>query len=331
MKPLCLIRTQLTDKTLDKLCNIMQNKCEIIVSKSNGYIAQGLPHPFADEQLENARVIIGNPSQSTLSKCKNLRWLQLSSSGADNYANSPFIDKNKTVLTNATGAYGHAIAEYMVAGVMSMTKKYHLYRDNQSESLWKDMGFVKTINGCNVLIVGYGDIGSQFGRKMHALGANIYGIKRTFSDKPYYVKSMHSLDALDSLLPEMDIVALCLPNSPYTQKVMSDKQFRIMKNDAILINVGRGNAIDTNDLITSLENNMIGGAILDVTDPEPLPSDHPLWKMKNVIITPHVSGGYHAQETIEGIEKIILENARRYVDNMPLINQVDFNTGYRRK
>ena len=116
-----------------------------------------------------------------------------------------FKDKRQTVITNATGAYGHAIAEYMVACVMSMTKKLHLYRDNQNNGLWQDMGFVKTINGCNVLVVGFGDIGSQFAEKMHALGANIYGIKRTVSDKPDYVISMDSLDKLDSLLPKMDI------------------------------------------------------------------------------------------------------------------------------
>lgn len=331
MKPLCLIRTQLTDKTLDKLCNIMQNKCEIIVSKGNEYIAQGLPHPFTDKQLENARVIIGNPSQSTLAKCKNLKWLQLSSSGADSYANSPYINKEQTIITNATGAYGHAIAEYMVAGVMSVTKKYHLYRDNQNSGLWKDMGFSKTIRGSNVLVVGFGDIGSQFGSKMNALGANIYGIKRNISDKPEYVKEMHTLDKLDSLLPDMDIVALCLPNSRQTQNVISEKQFKLMKNDAILINVGRGNAVDTSALVQALTEGEIGNAILDVTDPEPLPADHPLWKQPNAIITPHISGGYHAQETIEGIEEIILENAQRYIADLPLINQVDYTTGYRRK
>ena len=331
MKPICLVRTQLTESTLAQLCNIMQSKCELIISNGNDYITSGLPHPFTDFQLENAEIIIGNPSLDTLSKCKNLKWLQLSSSGADSYANCQYIDRNKTVITNATGAYGHAIAEYMVACVMSMTKKLHLYRDNQNNCLWQDMGFVKTINGSNVLVVGFGDIGGQFAEKMHALGANIYGIKRTVTDKPDYVISMDTLDKLDSLLPKMDIVALCLPNSPQTQNIISDKQLELMKKDGILINVCRGNAVDTLALCNALSEDKIGGAILDVTNPEPLPENHPLWKQKNIIITPHISGGYHAAETIEGIERIILENAKRYVDGRPFINQVDYNTGYRKK
>ncbi len=331
MKPLCLVRTQLRNETLLQLCNIMQQKCELIISNGDDYKSMGMAHPFTDEQLEKAEIIIGNPSMDTLSHCKNLKWLQLSSSGADAYANSPFINKGQTVITNATGAYGHAISEYMVAGVMAMTKKLHLYRDNQFSGLWQDLGFVKTINGCNVLVVGLGDIGGHFGQKMNALGANIYGIKRTLSNKPDYVKSLYTLDNLDELLPLMDIVALCLPNSVQTQNIIFSRQLELMKKDAILINVGRGNAVDTDALTEALEKNIIGGAILDVTQPEPLPAEHPLWKQKNAIITPHISGGYHAQETIDGIERIILDNAQRYVSDLPLGNVVDYETGYMKK
>ena len=331
MKPLCLIRTQLREETLIKLCNIMQQKCELIISNGSDYKSMGQSHPFSKEQLENADIIIGNPRLDTLSKCKNLKWLQLSSSGADAYANCQFINKDQTIITNATGAYGHAISEYMVAAVMAMTKKLHLYRDNQFSGIWEDLGFVKTINGCNVLVVGLGDIGGHFGKKMNALGANIYGVKRTVSNKPEYIKALYTLDYLNELLPTMDIVALCLPNSAQTQNVISTRQLELMKNDSIIINVGRGNAIDTDALTSALKNNTIGGAILDVTQPEPLPTEHPLWKQKNVIITPHISGGYHAQETIEGIERIILENAQRYVNGQPLANVVDYKTGYMKK
>ena len=165
---------------------------------------------------------------------------------------------------------------------------------------------------------------------MHALGAEIYAIKRTVKDKPDYIKTLTTLDNLDNLLPEMDIIALCLPNSSQTQNLIDKKRFDLMRNDAVIINVGRGNAINTEDLNDALEKGIIGGAVLDVTNPEPLPSYHPLWKKENVIITPHVSGGYHAQETIEGIESIFIENATRIVNGDELLNQVDFTTGYRK-
>ena len=327
MKPICIVNTPLSPYALSSLCNIMQNKCELIISDIHNNSLKTTDKTV----FETAEVYIGNPSFDTLSLCKNLKWLQLASSGADSYAKSGIIDKNNTVLTNATGAYGHAIAEYMVAGVMAVTKKFHLYRDNQPAGLWQDLGFSKTIRGSKVLVVGLGDIGGQFAEKMYALGCEIHGIKRTLSNVPAYVKSISTLDKLDELLPEMDIVALCLPNSPATQNIIGEKQLELMKNDSILINVGRGNAVDTDALTTALENNVIGNAILDVTKPEPLPADHPLWKCKNAVITPHISGGYHAQETIDGIENIILENARRYVDGAELINIVDFETGYKKK
>lgn len=331
MKPICLVRTPLTDDSLCKLCNIMQDSCELIIRNSDEYKQLGFPHPFTSDELEKAEIMIGNPSMDTLKLCKNLKWLQVASSGADAYAKSGVLDRNKTILTNATGAYGHAIAEYMVAGVMSVTKKFHLYRDNQQNSVWKDMGFSKTIRGSKVLVVGLGDIGGQFAEKMSALGCEIHAIKRTMSEVPEYIKSLSTLDNLDMLLPDMDIVALCLPNSAATQNIIDTKQLALMKNDSILINVGRGNAVNTDALVYALENNIIGNAILDVTNPEPLPAEHPLWKCSNAIITPHISGGYHAQETIEGIENIILENCRRYVAGEQLINQVDFDTGYKRK
>ncbi len=331
MKPICLVNTPLSQQTLYNLCNIMHNCCELITPENTDANSPEIEYPFDKSLLEKAEIYIGNPDFNTLSVCKNLKWLQLASSGADSYAKSGIIDKNRTQLTNATGAYGHAIAEYMVAGVMAVIKKYHLYRDNQLAGKWQDMGFSRTIRGSKVLIVGFGDIGGQFGQKMNALGCEIHAIKRTVSDVPEYVKSISTLDKLDKLLPEMDIVALCLPNSPATENVISKKQLSLMKNDSVLINVGRGNAVDTDALLDALNNNIIGNAILDVTNPEPLPSDHPLWKCSNAVITPHISGGYHAQETIDGIENIILENARRYVNGQELINQVDFETGYRRK
>ena len=122
MKPICIVNAPLSEYTLSTLCNIMQNKCELITSADSAYTSL-----LNDEDsLEKVEVYIGNPSMVTLPKLKNLKWLQLVSSGADSYAKSGLIDKNTTHLTNATGAYGHAIAEYMVAGVMAVTKKLHL-------------------------------------------------------------------------------------------------------------------------------------------------------------------------------------------------------------
>ena len=325
MSKTCLIRTFLRENALESVIGIFKDSGYLV-----RYIDPETQDRFSAEDLENAEVIIGNLNLYILKKCKNLKWLQVSSSGADAFAKSGVLDRDKTVLTNATGAYGHAIAEYMVAGVLSLTKKFNLYRDDQFSGRWVDHGFVKTINGSKVLIVGFGDIGSQFGEKMHALGARITGIKRTPSEKPDFVNDIYTLDKLNELLPSADVVALCLPNTRQTTNIMGEEQFKLMKDDAILINVGRGSAIDTDALTKALHNRVIAGAVLDVTEPEPLPADHPLWQEKNAVITPHISGGYHSIEIVESIEKIIIENCRRYVNGQDLINIVDYDTGYRK-
>ncbi len=320
----CLIRTFLRRPAMEELIDTLREKYNVIS------LEPGTSEKFTDQELENAEIVIGNISLSALKKCKNLKWLQLSSSGADNYAKSDAIDKNRTVITNATGAYGAAISEYMVAGVMSLVKKFNLYRDQQFKGSWYDNGFVKTIAGSEVLVIGLGDIGGNFAQRMNALGAKVKGIKRNIGKKPDYVDGIYTLDELDRLLPRADIVALCLPNTPRTTKVLGERQFSLMNPESVLINVGRGTSIDTDALTQALHNKNIAGAVLDVTDPEPLPPDHPLWQEKNAIITPHIAGGYHSIEIIQSIETIINENARRYIEGKELINIVDYETGYRK-
>ena len=320
----CLIRVALSDEGMKKAVDMLDSMYETVICINDGKLL-----PFSEDDIRDAEVIIGNPSMKSLAAAKSLRWLQLSSSGADQYVTSGLIDPARTVLTNATGAYGHGISEYMIAGVFALIKNLHLYRDNQNRSVWKDMGSISTVNGSKVLIVGYGDIGSHFGEKMHALGADIYAVKRRSTGLPSFVNGPYSLDDVNSLLPQMDIVALCLPNTSSTAGFFDSERFSLMKEGSVLINVGRGNAVDPDALLNALKEGKIHGAVLDVTEPEPLPSDSELWKQKNLLITPHISGGNHSRETVETIESIILENISRFVSGKDLINKVDFSTGYR--
>ncbi len=321
----CFIRAKLTRETEDMLSSLLGSRYEVITKEKDGNIVF-----LNDDDIKDLEIIIGNPAMDILKKAESLKWVQLISSGADQYVSSGLLDPQKTVLTNATGAYGHGISEYMVAGVFALTKNLHIYRDLQKEALWKDQGPIKTINGSNTLIVGYGDIGKHFAQKMHSLGSNIYAIKRRRTDLPDFVKGPYSLDDLPSLLPDMDTVALCLPNTALTDGLFDYEMLSHMKKDGILVNVGRGNSIVSDDLVRALHDGLIHGAVLDVTDPEPLPQEHPLWKERNVIITPHISGGDHSKETVQNRERIIVENAKRYLAGEPLENLVDFSTGYKK-
>lgn len=281
-----------------------------------------------DDEIKHAECIIGNLTLDKLALCDQTKFMQLGSAGSDAYAAA--LNEN-CILCNASGCYGPAISEYMLGVCLSLMLRLPQYRDQQHLRAWKNAGKVSSILGSKVLIVGLGDIGSQFAVKMRALGAEITGIRRNTSIKPDYVDAVASLDELDTLLPQMDIVASCLPNSNATQHVFKTEQFKAMKNSAIFINVGRGKAVDTDALCDALKNHEIYGAALDVVDPEPLPLNHPLWSCDNLLLTPHIAGGDNLELTTELIYKLTTDNLEAYLKGEELKNVVDRRTGYRKQ
>jgi phosphoglycerate dehydrogenase-like enzyme len=278
--------------------------------------------------LQRYQIIIGNVPAELLAGASQLEWLQLNSAGANEYVSDGVLPKG-TRLTNSSGAYGLAISEHMLGMLLSIQKKLHLYRDNQAKGFWHDEGKVTAIEGSRTLVVGLGDIGGEFARKMKALGSYTIGIRRHLSAKPDYLDELQPLDRLDDLLPDADIIALSLPETPETIRIMNRERLALLKNTAILLNVGRGNAVDTDALYDALESGHLGGAGLDVTDPEPLPPNHRLWWLRNAVITPHISGYYHLQATLDRIIAIATRNLGRFMNGQELENEVDFQTGYR--
>ena len=280
------------------------------------------------DELKETEAVIGNISPEMISCCPDLKWIQLFSAGTDGY--TPDII-NDITLTNATGIYGHAIAEYMTAGVFELFKKMHLYRDSQKSGQWTDLGQVRSVRGSVVLVVGLGDIGSQFAQRMKALGCRIIGVRRTLRALPDYADEVVLSEDLDDVLPLADVVALSVPGNESTRNLLSRERIAKMKKDAVLINVGRGISVDTQALCDALRNNELAGAVLDVTDPEPLPQDHMLWQLENAVITPHVSGRLRGMpETYEYFTELCLENLSRYKRKEELLCVVDMQTGYKK-
>lgn len=281
------------------------------------------------EDVNKANVIIGNLSPDLVRGAEKLEWFQLNSAGADPYT-KPGVLPEKAVLTNATGAYGLAVSEHMLALVFDLIRRFNQYHRNQTEHQWKSMGNIISVEGSKVLIMGLGDIGGDFARKMKALGAYTIGVRRTCRDMPEYLDEQHTLEELDGLLPKADIVAMVLPGGPATNHLMDERRLRLMKKGAYLINVGRGSAIDPKALLQVLQEEHLGGCGLDVTEPEPLPADDPLWDMKNLVITPHVAGNFFLSETFERIVRIAGSNLEAWAAGNELRNVVDFATGYRK-
>lgn len=283
----------------------------------------------AKELVENVEAIIGNIKPNLLKEAKNLRWLQLNSAGTDGYCEKGILPM-QTILTNATGAYGLALSEYMLAVLMAMQKKLYSYHDNQKQSLWKDEGEVTSIFDSTILVVGLGDIGSCFAKRVKALGAKVIGIKRRLGEKPDYVDELVSLDKLDEYLPKVDIVATVLPGTKATYHLFNKEKFALMKKGAFFINAGRGNAVVEDDLIEALNSNHLAGAAIDVTQIEPLPQTSALWQTKNLHITPHTAGQYHLAKTLDNIVNIAKDNLHALIDGEELKNIVDFETGYKK-
>lgn len=284
---------------------------------------------LTDDDLEWTEISLGNLTLQELEKAENLKWMQTASAGVEMYVKESAMPTG-VKLTNASGAYGVAIAEHMLGMHLEIIKKLELYRDNQANCHWESCGNVKSILGATVLVLGMGDIGGEYAKRVKALGAYVIGMRRAKREKPDYVDEIITLNELDEALGRADVVAMSLPGTEQTHGLISAERIEKMKDGAVILNVGRGTAIDTEALCDALENGKLMGAGLDVTEPEPLPKEHRLWKIPTAVITPHISGFFHLKHTHDKIVEIMAENLKRFVNGEELINQVDFETGYKK-
>ncbi len=279
------------------------------------------------DMVQNSEIIVGNVPASYINSSGTLELLQLNSAGADAYI-LPGVLSSNTILTNATGAYGKAVAEHMFGMMLCLQKKLHLYRDDRMNGEWNDYGTVTSISDATVTVIGLGDIGLYFAQMAKALGAYVIGIKRRKSDCPKQADELHLIEEIDEIIPRSDVIVSFLPNTPATYHLYNTEFFSKMKETGIFLNGGRGSAVDQDALLAAIRKSEIYAAGLDVTDPEPLPKEHPLWKEKNAMITPHVSGAYHLPETLDKIVEIAATNIENYLTGKELRNIIDFETGY---
>ena len=272
----------------------------------------------------DAEVIFGNLPVRKLSEFRNLKWIQLDSAGADQYCN---ID-DSIILTNSSGAYGIAISEYMIGMILMTMKKFDQYLKQQEDAVYRDLGHISTIYGSTVLCLGTGDIGSNFARRIKALGAHVIGLSRNEHTKPEWLDEAYTIDRLDELLPKADIIALSLPQTEKTRHILNGNNLPLCKNGSIIVNVGRGSAIDTEALISECNKHHFKAVCLDVQETEPLDQNDPLWHTESVYVTPHIAGRQNANVTIGKIFSIMFNNLNHYLNNEPLDHVVDKKNRY---
>ena len=285
------------------------------------------PAQIKKDHVADAEVIMGNPPVDLIREAKCLKWLQLNSAGADTYCIPGILGEN-TVLTNASGAYDTSVSEWMLAATFALFRKLYSYYNNQKQRVWHDEGAVLSAGGACVVVLGLGNIGLAYARKMKALGSYVIGVKRHPGAVPEGVDELHTMEELEECLKRADIVAAVLPGTPETRHLMGKAQFAAMKKTAYFLNAGRGNSVDTDALYDALESGEIAGAALDVMEEEPLPSESRLWTAGNLYITPHISGGYHISVTLDIIADICAENLKHYQAGETLRNVVDRKLGY---
>ena len=274
-----------------------------------------------------ADAILGNCRRKPLKAAEKLEWMQLPSAGANLYVGEGILPE-KTVLTNSSGAYGVTVSEHMVALTFACMRRLGEYARKQQEHVWDASGEVYSVEDSTVLVLGVGDIGGRYARKMRALGAYTIGIRRTQREKPDWLDEQYTFDQLDEVLPRADIVAMVLPGSPETEHIMDERRLRLMKKTAVIINDGRGSAIDPEALKRVMKEGHIFAAGLDVTEPEPLPADDELWDMPNVIVTPHSGGQFLMKSTYEKVVGIFGTNLRHYLNGEAFEHVVDKKAGY---
>ena len=292
---------------------ISQDKCEFVV--------KSLSDVNIDDVV-SVDGIIGNVDPEIVKHAENLEFLQLNSAGCDQYL-KPGILKDKTALCTAVGSYGLTVSEHMLALTFDLVRHFALYRDKQLAHDWSDCGKITSVWGSTIAVLGLGDIGGSYAQKVKALGAKcVIGIRRNIQNKPDYIDELYTFEDLDKILPRADIVAMVLPDSPVTRNLMNKERFNLMKKGAYLINAGRGSAVNQEDLLEAIKSGQIAGAALDVTTPEPLPKDSPLWDEKRIFITPHVAGNFFLQETFERMIKIAASNLQAYLEGGELRNLV---------
>ena len=238
-------------------------------------------------------------------------------------------------ICNARGAHNISTAEWTVASILAMLKYFPFYLDVQRDGLWKrrfEAGalyasltgdarplyppvMLEELTGKNVLLVGYGAIGKEIERMMEPFRVNLIRVARGARTEPL----VHAIGDLDSLLPQAEVVILILPSTEETYRLIGARQLALMPQGTLLVNAARGPVVDTDALVDALNAGRIRAAI-DVTDPEPLPEGHPLWRCPNLLITPHI-GGSSPQFAPRAL-RVAADELRRYIHGEPLQNVV---------
>jgi phosphoglycerate dehydrogenase-like enzyme len=283
------------------------------------------------EEIRDADGFIGTITPEMVRAGKKLQWVQHNSAGVEqvlHLSGGNDLRDSNIVLTNNQIVQGPEIADHAFAMLLMFTRKLDVYWESKKREEWLRGGRFGGIElrDKRAVIIGVGGIGMQIAFRAWAFGMSVVGVDP--EDIPYMpvISRVVKPDQLDQVLPDADVVFVAAPHTPQSHKMMGPRQFGLMKKGSYFIAVSRGGLYDMDALVKALSEKRLAAAGVDVVDPEPLPKGHPLWKLDNVIITPHIAGRSDADAA--RMFGTVKENLRRFVDGKPLINVVDKQKGY---
>lgn len=278
-----------------------------------------------------SEVYVGVCDAEALNDRNKLAYVHLIVAGLDSCMRIPGISELQVIATNSAAVYGDTMAEHSIALLLTLTRNLLEYHKLQLDSEWRrslEHGVPASISlkGKTMLVLGLGGVGTQVARRAHDLGMRVIATRASSRSGPDFVELVGLSDETIQLAAQADVVVNALPLVPMTHGLVNAEFFDALKNGSYYISVGRGGTTNTDALVAALSSGKLAGAGLDVTDPEPLPEGHKLWKLPNVIITPHVSAD--SDQSIRNMWVITRENLRRYVHGERLLNIVDLTRGY---
>jgi phosphoglycerate dehydrogenase-like enzyme len=281
-------------------------------------------------EIADADAMIGTINAELVRAGKKLRWVQIGSAGVERYLHlaSPDLRDSDIVLTNGKIIQGPEIADHAFALLLTLTRGIAQLLPQQRDGLWrrgKVTGMVE-LQGKTAVVVGVGGIGTQIAVRAKGFGMHVIGVDP--KDIPYapHVDRLVKPDRIDTVLPQADVLFVSAPHTPESDRMIGARQFELMKPGAYFVAVSRGRLYDMDALVKALDSKRLAGAGVDVTEPEPLPENHPLWQFPNVVITPHIAGG--SDNVGQRRMDLFKENIRRFVNGEPLLNVVDKQKGY---
>ena len=281
-------------------------------------------------ELPDTDIFVGfNLLPKQLAVARKLKWIHITSAGVSQMMR-PDVRAAGVVITNARGIHAIPMAEHTIGAMLALARKFPDTVHYQDKKVWAQEPIWQSrpseLHGATLLIVGFGMIGGEIARRARAFGMRIEAITRTGRGDATLADKIYPSTELLHALPQADYIVLAAPDTPETQRMIGARELKAMKPTAYLLNIGRGALVDESSVIDALEHNTIAGTALDVMEKEPLPQESPLWKMKNVFISPHISA---VSELLWPRQtELLIENLERWFSGRELKNVVDQTRGY---